>query len=483
MSTFRSTNPARPAEVVVELPAQGPAEVDAAVARAAEAQRAWARVPVPERAERIAAAGAVLARRKDELATLVGREVGKVRAEAGGEVQEAIDMAAYVAGRGRAAWGEVVPSEMPDKLCWTTRIPVGVVGLVTPWNFPVAIPSWKCFPALLAGDGIVLKPSELAPACAVAFVDASVEAGIPGALLQLVHGGAEPAAALVVHPGVGAVSFTGSVATGRAVAAAAAQAGPKLVSLELGGKNAMIVLDDADLDLVADGLVFGAFGTAGQRCTSTSRLVVQRGVAGAVLEELVARAGRLRLGDPLDPRTDVGPVVDTAAAARIEAVVERALGEGAALAVGGRIRTDVAGCEGGAFVEPTVLTGVKPSHRVAQEEVFGPVLAVVEVEDLDEAVEVVNGVEYGLSAAVYTRDLDRALAAVARIDTGIAYVNAPTIGAEISLPFGGTKRTGNGFREAGTRGIEQFSQVKTVYVDYSGRLQRAQIDNRAGAAR
>ena len=478
MTTFRSTNPARPSEIVVELPAQGAADVDAAVGRAAVAQQEWAKVPVPERAERIAAAGAVLLARKAELAELVCREAGKIRIESGGDVQEAVDMAAFVAGQGRSAWGEVVPSELGSKLCFTTRIPVGVVGMITPWNFPVAIPSWKCFPALLAGNGIVMKPSELAPACAVAFVDACVEGGIPKDLLQLVHGGPEPAAALTVHPGVGAVSFTGSVPTGRKVAAAAMEAGPKLVSLELGGKNAMVVLADADLDLVTDGALFGAFGTAGQRCTSTSRLIVQREVAAEVVDRVAARAAELVLGDPLDPSTDVGPVIHGDAGVRIGSMVQDAVGEGAQIAIGGNRRSDVDGCDGGTFFEPTVLTGVKPSHRIAREEVFGPVLAVIEVEDVGEAVEVVNSVEYGLSAAVYTRDVNAALQAVDAIDTGITYVNAPTIGAEIPLPFGGTKSTGNGFREAGSRGIEQFSQVKTVYVDYSGKLQRAQLDNR-----
>ncbi len=479
MSTFTSTNPARPADVVAELPEHTAADVDAAVAAATEAQRAWARRPVPERAEAVAAVGAVLTARKAELADLVSREAGKIRIEAGGEVQEAIDMAAFVAGQGRAAMGEVVPSELQDKLAWTTRIPIGVIGMITPWNFPVAIPSWKIFPALLAGNGVVMKPSELAPACGVAFVEACIEAGIPAELLQVVHGGAEPAAALATHPGVGAVSFTGSVPTGRKVAAAAMEAGPKVVSLELGGKNAMVVLADADLDLVLDGALFGAFGSAGQRCTSTSRLIVERGIAAAVVDGLAERAAALRLGDPLDGSTDVGPVIDRRSGERIVAMVGAATDEGAKAVTGGALRTDVAGCDGGTFVEPTILTGVERHHRVAREEVFGPVLSVIEVDDLADAIEVVNGVDYGLSASVYTRDINAALRAVAAIDTGITYVNAPTIGAEIPLPFGGTKHTGNGFREAGSRGIEQFSQVKTVYVDDSGRLQRAQIDNRS----
>lgn len=459
--TFTSTNPAHPDEVIGTFPEATAAAVDAAVARATVAQRSWARVPVPERAERIAAVGGLLAARKSDLSVLVAREAGKVLIEAGGDVQEAVDMAHFVAGQGRAAWGTVHPSELADKLAWTTRQPVGVVGMITPWNFPVAIPSWKCFPALLAGNGMVLKPSEHAPACAEAFVAACVDAGIPADLVQVVHGHAGPAADLTVHPGVRAVSFTGSVATGRRVAAAAMETGPRLVSLELGGKNAMVVLDDADLELAADGALFGAFGTAGQRCTSTSRLIVHPSVRDELVGRITERTSKLRLGDPTDPSTDVGPVINRAAGERITKM-------------SGARMVDI---DGGTYIEPTIVS-VDRTDRIATEEIFGPVLAVIEATSDEDAIGVVNGAEYGLSAAVYTRDINRALRAVAAIDTGIVYVNAPTIGAEIHLPFGGTKHTGNGYREAGTRGLEQFSETKTVYVDYSGRLQRAQIDNR-----
>src|SRR4051794_13012791 len=358
--TFMSTNPAHPDQVIGEYAEATAADVDAAVARAASAQRTWARVPVPERAERIAAVGEVLAARKAELATLVAREAGKVLVEAGGDVQEAIDMAGFVAGQGRAAWGTVHPSELADKLAWTTRQPVGVVGMITPWNFPVAIPSWKCFPALLAGNGIVLKPSEHSPACAEAFVAACFEAGVPRDLIQIVHGFAEPGAALASHPGVSAVSFTGSVPTGRRVAAAAMETGPRLVSLELGGKNAMIVRADADLDLVVDGVIFGAFGTAGQRCTSTSRLIVDPAIAGDLVERITARAAGLRLGDPGLADTDVGPVLNRASGERIVAVIGAAEADGIRVATGGHLRDDIDGCPGGTFVEPTVLLGVQP---------------------------------------------------------------------------------------------------------------------------
>jgi aldehyde dehydrogenase (NAD+) len=476
-TTFTSVNPARPAEVLGTYPEADGADVDLAVSTAAAAQREWARVPVPARAEVIDRCATILAERKAALSTLVAREAGKILVEAGGDVQEAIDMAHYVAGLGRSAVSETVPSELPDKMGWTTRQPVGVVGMITPWNFPVAIPSWKCFPALLAGNGMVLKPSEHAPACAEAFVGALREAGVPEGLVHVVHGHADPARAVVTHPGVRAVSFTGSVPTGRIVAAEAMATGPRLVSLELGGKNAMVVLPDADLALAADGALFGAFGTAGQRCTSTSRLIVHREVANELADTVAERAAALRLGDPTDPATDVGPVIDAGAAQRIDGMVQGAIGEGAEPLTGGRV-VEVDGCEGGAFYAPTVLRGVTRGHTIAREEVFGPVLSVIEIDSLDEAIDVVNESEYGLSAAIYTASIGPALQAVDRIDTGIVYVNAPTIGAEIHLPFGGTKHTGNGYREAGRRGIEQFSEVKSVYVDYSGRLQRAQIDNR-----
>ena len=477
MTTFESRNPAHPSSIVGTFAVADAAAVDDAVRRATGAQRAWAQVPVPARAEIIGSIGDVLASRKADLARLVTLEAGKILVEAGGDVQEAVDMAGFIAGQGRAAWGTTHPCEMPNKFGFTTRHPVGVVGMITPWNFPVAIPSWKIFPALLAGNGVVIKPSELAPACCDAFVEACVAAGVPADLVNVVHGFGDVGAAITTHPGVRAISFTGSVSTGRRVAAAAMEVGPKLVSLELGGKNAAIVMDDADLDLVVEGALFGAFGTSGQRCTSTSRLVVHRAVADELVERITARATALRVGDPMDATTDVGPVITAESAARIHGMVERAIDEGNTLVMGGHA-VEPSECEGGSFYTPTLLRGAHRDSYLARNEVFGPVLAVLEVESFDDAIETVNDCEYGLSSAIYTHDVNLAMQAVHRLDTGIVYVNAPTIGAEIHLPFGGNKHTGNGYREAGTRGLEQFSETKSVYIDYSGRLQKAQIDNR-----
>ncbi len=480
-TTFDSTNPARPADVVATLPVHTAGDVDAAVKLATVAQREWSRVPIPARGEIIAAIGAVLATRKTELAHLITLEAGKILVEAGGDVQEAIDMALYVAGQARNAWGTVHPCEMPNKFGFTTRHPVGVVGMITPWNFPIAIPSWKIFPALLAGNGVVIKPSEFAPSCCEAFVEACTDSGVPAGLINVVHGFGEVGHALTVHPGVRAVSFTGSVPTGRRVASAAMEVGPKLVSLELGGKNAMIVMDDADLELVVDGVLFGAFGTSGQRCTSTSRLVAHRAIAHELVERVAERTEQLVAGDPSDPATDIGPVITIDSLNRIHAMVQTALSEGNELVLGGA-PTTVPGCEGGSFYAPTIVRGAHRNSFIARNEVFGPVLAVLEVDSFEEAINTVNDCDYGLSSSIYTRDVNQAMRAVHDLDTGIVYVNAPTIGAEIHLPFGGNKFTGNGYREAGSRGLEQFSETKTVYIDYSGHLQKAQIDNRESIA-
>jgi aldehyde dehydrogenase (NAD+) len=476
---FESINPARRSEVIGHF-ARGTAEdVELAVRAASAAQPDWARTPVPARAEILARAGRILEERKEELAQLMTREMGKVLTEARGDVQEGIDMAKYMAGQGRNPVGEVVPSELRQKRAFAERVPIGVVGCITPWNFPMAIPCWKLMPALLAGNAVVFKPAEDTPLVAIKLAEILIEAGLPSGVLGLVTGlGEEAGAALVEHPGVRAISFTGSVTVGQEIAAACGRLS-KRVSLELGGKNAMLVSADADLELALEGAIWGAFGTTGQRCTATSRFIVQEKVLASFTEQLVARVQKLRLGDGLDPETDVGPVINEVQLRRIHGYTEVGQKESALLLTGGNVATRGALAEGN-FYEPTIFSEVGPEMRIAQEEIFGPTAVIIPAPDLEEAIKIANGTHYGLSVAIYTKDIDKALQAVDALEAGIVYVNAPTIGAEIQLPFGGVKWTGNGHRAAGTTSLDEFTEWKTVYIDYSGHLQRAQIDTDAG---
>ena len=404
------------------------------------------------------------------------REMGKVLKEAGGDVQEAIDCTYYTAGEGRRLHGFTTPAEMPDKFAMCVRQPVGLCGLITPWNFPMAIPSWKLIPALVCGNTVVLKPAEDTPLSSLNLVRACEEAGIPAGVVNLVTGHGELAGkALTEHPAVRLISFTGSTATGRLVASACAER-DAICSLEMGGKNVIIVMDDADIDLAIEGAVWGAFGTSGQRCTASSRLVVHKKVYRQFCKKLIVRAAQLRVGNGADPKTEVGPVINADAVHKILGYIE--IGEredGAKLSCGGT-RLTRGEYARGYFIEPTVFTDVAPGMRIAQEEIFGPVTAVIPAASLDEAVEIANGVRYGLSASIYTQDVNRAFHAMGEMYTGIFYVNSSTIGAEVHLPFGGTKATGNGHREAGTQVLDIFTEWKSIYVDYSGRLQRAQID-------
>jgi len=394
-------------------------------------------------------------------------------------VQEAIDMGKFIAGEGRRAFGETVPSELRNKWAMTMRQPFGVVGCITPWNFPVAIPSWKIFPAIMAGNTVVLKPAEDTPLCALRFVEALEAAGLPAGVVNVVFGFGEDAGnAVVEHPGVRAIYFTGSVETGRVVAEKCGRL-LKKVSLELGGKNGIVVMDDADIDLVVDGALWGGFGTSGQRCTASSRLIVHRAVLDDVSERLVGRARDLRLGDGLEDAVDVGPVINESQLHRIDGYSEVGRREGARLLLGGEIARNDALSEGW-FYEPTVFADVDPKMRIAQEEIFGPTIVIIPVEDMDTALEAANSTSYGLSLSIYTNDLRHAFRAINELESGIVYVNAPTIGAEIQLPFGGTKNTGNGHREAGGSVLDEFSEWKSIYIDYSGKLQRAQIDTPTG---
>jgi aldehyde dehydrogenase (NAD+) len=473
-STFQTINPANE-ELVAEIAQAEISDVDKAVNAAIEAFKSWRLVPAPLRGELLFKIGDILKQRKEELSQLLTRDMGKVIAEARGDVQEAIDMAYFMGGEGRRLLGYTAPVEMPNKFGMAVRDPSGVVGLITPWNFPIAVPSWKIFPALVAGNTVIWKPSPETPAISAAFVKVFEEAGLPpGVFNLLLAPGADVAKALVNHPGVRVLSFTGSTATGRSIAEAAGRLNKKL-SLEMGGKNAIIVMDDANLELVTDASLWAAFGTSGQRCTAASRLIVQKGIAGKLTEALTERTRKLKLGDGLDPKIEVGPVINKAALERIHNYVQIGQKEGARALAGASI-ADVNGK--GFFYTPTLFDRVTPGSTLEAEEIFGPVLSIIDVDSLEEAIEVNNRSQYGLSTSIFTQDVNRAFTAMRDIFSGLVYINHGTTGAEIQFPFGGVRGTGNGHREAGQAALEVFTEWKSIYVDYSGKLQRAQIDNR-----
>jgi acyl-CoA reductase-like NAD-dependent aldehyde dehydrogenase len=472
---FENRNPANTDDLVGVFQKSTAGDVARAIDAARTAYERWRLVPAPKRAELLFHAAQLLAERKESLAHDMTREMGKVLDETRGDVQEAIDMTFFMAGEGRRQYGQTVPSELRDKFAMSIRQSVGVSAIITPWNFPMAIPSWKIIPALVCGNTVVFKPATLTPLSALNFVRILEEAGIPPGVVNLVTGGgADVGNALLVNDAVRIVSFTGSTEVGRTVSG---QASPsfKKVHLEMGGKNVIMIMDDANLELAVEGCLWGGFGTSGQRCTAASRVVVHEKVYPQFLEQFVARAKALRVGDGLDPKTQMGPSVSEGQLETVMKYVEIGRGEGARLACGGHRLTTGAFAKG-YFHEPTVFADVAPSMRIAQEEIFGPVVSVIPCRSFDEAVAIGNGVQYGLSASIYTQDINRAFAAMRDMYTGIFYVNAPTIGAEVHLPFGGTKATGNGHREAGTAALDVFSEWKSIYVDFSGRLQRAQID-------
>jgi aldehyde dehydrogenase (NAD+) len=472
--TFESIVPAN-GEILGAFPKSAREDVDRAVAAAKAAYEQWRLTPAPKRADVLYRFAELLRDRKQELTELMSREMGKVLAEAGGDVQEAIDMSLYMAGEGRRLWGQTTPSELPDKFNMSVRTPVGVVGVITPWNFPIAIPAWKIAPAIVCGNTVVFKPAEDTPLLAERFVELLSEAGLPDGVVNIVHGyGEEAGDALVRHPDVPIITFTGSRETGVAVTHATADA-LKHVHLELGGKNAIIVMDDADLDLAVDGIVWSAFGTSGQRCTAASRVIAHETIHDALQSKLVHAAESLRLGAGWDAETDVGPVINKAAIEKIHSYTQIGRDEGATLLTGGEVASE--GELGrGFFYRPTIFANAEPGMRIAQEEIFGPTTTLLRVSSFEEAVSVANGIKYGLSSAIYTRDVNRAFRAMRDLNAGITYVNAGTIGAEVHLPFGGTKDTGNGHREAGQAALDVFTEWKSIYVDYSGKLQKAQID-------
>jgi alpha-ketoglutaric semialdehyde dehydrogenase len=473
--TFESYSPAT-GEPLGTFPRSRAEDVDRAVVAAKEAFEDWRLVPAPKRGEILFRFAQLLVEHKAELTELMTHEMGKVYAEAGGDVQEAIDMSYYMGGEGRRLFGQTTPSELRDKFNMSVRMPIGVIGVITPWNFPIAIPSWKIAPALVCGNTAVFKPATDTPLLGQRFVELLDEAGVPKGVVNIVHGGGgDVGDRLVRHPDVPVITLTGSRETGVNVMRNAAD-GLKRIHLELGGKNGIIVMDDADLDLAVEGIVWSAFGTSGQRCTAASRVIVQERVYDELSGRLVERAERMRIGPGWEPDTDLGPVINKQAVEKIDSYSRVGEDEGASLLTGGEPATEGELAKG-FYYRPTVFGDVEPQMRIAQEEIFGPTTALIRVRDFDEAVRAANGIRYGLSSAIFTRDVNKAFRAMRDLQTGITYINAGTTGAEVHLPFGGTKDTGNGHREAGQAALDVFTEWKSIYVDYSGTLQRAQIDN------
>jgi len=475
-AAIEDRNPANRDELIGIFPSSTAADVNVAVDAAKEAYKKWRLVPAPKRAEILFRAAELLVARKEEYAREMTREMGKVLAETRGDVQEAIDMTYLMAGEGRRLYGQTTPSELPDKFAMSVRASIGVAALVTPWNFPMAIPSWKIAPALVCGNTVVIKPAAETPFSTYNYVQVLAEAGLPPGVMNIVNGhGSEAGAALIKHHDTNLVSFTGSTEVGRIISETCAPTFKKC-HLEMGGKNIIIVMDDANLDLAVDGAIWGSFGTSGQRCTATSRIAVHKKIYNEFSARFVERAKALRIGDGLDPKTDMGPSINESQLQTVIKYVEIGKNEGAKLAAGGH-RLDSGPLARGWFHEPTIFLDVNPRMRIAQEEIFGPVVATIPFGTLDEALEIANGVEYGLSSSIYTRNINHAYRAQRDLETGIVYVNAPTIGAETHLPFGGIKNTGNGHRESGLAALDFYTEWKSLYIDYSDRLQRAQIDN------
>lgn len=467
--TFSSDNPARPRQILGTFQKGSKEDVENAIEAAETAFPIWNETPAPKRGLVLLRVAQLLRESKEALAKEMTMEMGKVIQESRGDVQEAVDVTEYMAGEGRRLLGFTTPSELRKKLCLTMRMPVGICGLITPWNFPIAIPAWKIMTALICGNTIVFKPSSDTPLCATRLVQILDKAGLPHGVLNMVTGsGDDVGMSIVRHKKVRAVSFTGHRDTGAVILR---EAGVKRVGLEMGGKNGIVIMDDADLNLAVEGVIWGGYGTTGQRCTAASRVIVHEKIKGKFERMLIEKIGRLRLGDGLNLDTDVGPLINKAAQEKSAQYTEIGKKEGAKLLIGGKIPK-----REGFFFEPTLFTDCKMKMRIAQEEIFGPVVSLISVRSFDEAIDAMNSVEYGLSSAIYTRDVNKACEAIIRIKAGLTYVNSSTVGSEIHLPFGGVKHTGNGTREGGLEGINEFSEIKTVYVDYSGRLQRAQID-------
>ncbi|MBZ5564483.1 MAG: aldehyde dehydrogenase family protein [Acidobacteriia bacterium] len=473
--TFENINPANRHDLIGIFQKSNQQDIDNAVAAATQAFKSWRLTPPPRRGEILWRAARLLVERKELFAEGMTREMGKILDETRGDVQEAIDMTFYMAGEGRRMFGQTTTSELPNKFCMAVRSPIGICSLITPWNFPMAIPSWKVMPALVCGNAVVMKPATDTPLSMYNLVKTLEDAGVPrGVVNYVTGGGGEVGNRLMTHEDVKVVSFTGSTDVGRKVSEACSH-NFKHCCLEMGGKNCILVMDDANLDLAVDGALWGGFGTSGQRCTAASRVTVHKAVYKEFVDRFVERARSLKVGDGLDPTVQMGPVINESQLKTVEEYVEIGKHEGAKLLTGGE-RLSGGEYECGWFHVPTIFGDCDPRMRVAQEEIFGPVVSVIPCDSLEQAIEINNGVVYGLSSSIYTRNVNRAFQAMRDFDTGIVYVNAPTIGAETHLPFGGTKQTGNGHREAAVTALDFYSEWKTLYVDYSDRLQRAQID-------
>lgn len=464
---IQDLNPADTSDVIAEAPSSSSAEAAAACEAAAHAFEGWRNTPAPVRGQVLYRVQRRMEQRKEELAEALTREEGKTIAESRGEVQRAINVVEFFAGQGRRITGDTIPSELPNNFCYTVKQPVGPVAVITPWNFPVAIPIWKIAPALVCGNSVVFKPASLTPLTAALIVEIFDESGLPPGVLNLIYGGGREVGDTVVkHPAIQAVSFTGSNDVGVGLYTAAAQRGIKC-QCEMGGKNPIVILGDADLELAVESTIQGAFGSTGQRCTATSRAIVEEGIANEFVERLHARAASLVVGNGLDPKTNIGPSVDDKQLDTVLEYVGVGRSEGAKLVRGGeRIRDS--GLDRGFFVAPAIFDNVTPDMRIAQEEIFGPVLSVIRAPDAKSALRVANGVKFGLSASVYTNDVAAMFRFVDQLEAGIIHVNSPTVGGEAHIPFGGMKATGVGLREMGTVAVDFYTELKVVYVDYTG---------------
>jgi acyl-CoA reductase-like NAD-dependent aldehyde dehydrogenase len=473
-NTTENVNPANTQDIIGTVRLSTREEARSAVEAAASAAREWRSTPAPARGRIIARAARLLEQEKENIAALLTREEGKTISEARGELQRAINVAEFCAGESRRMNGETIPSELPSNFAYTIKQPHGVVAVVTPWNFPVAIPVWKLAPALVAGNTVVFKPATNTPATAVRIVELFAEAGLPPGVLNLILGsGSEAGDEIVSHPAVRAISFTGSNSVGVRLYEQAARRGVR-VQCEMGGKNPVVILEDADISLAVESTAQGAFGSTGQRCTATSRAVVVNEVADEFVARIVERANAFRLGDGMAPETEIGPIVDASQFKSVLSYMDIGREDGAELVAGGG-PADGAGLRKGFFVKPTIFDRVTPDMRIAREEVFGPVLSVLRVKDFEEAMQVANDSEYGLSSSIFTNDAARVFRFVDEIETGMTHINSPTTGGEAHVPFGGIKSTGVGAFEQGSTSLDFYTELKVVYVDYTGRKREGNL--------